>query len=849
MKSPHQILGLASFVLMTGAPGQQFSHGVASGDPAADSVVLWTRLGATDSAPHDVDWEISRDQSFSDVVGTGTFTTGPDRDYTVKVVAGNLESGTTYFYRFAAPDSTLSETGVTRTLPGAEAEQVRFAVFSCANITSDHFSAYAKAAENGDYDALVHLGDSLYEYAEGGYSQAENRVDELENPFQPARELVTLGDYRTRYAQYAGDPNWQALRASAPLIMMWDDHETANDSYATGAENHTEGPELAPSTIHVTEGYFSSPFYTFARDAGGTEVLDLTELVFSPGETYTFVVSDLGIHPFYVSDSGYREASTQLQLEGDGNPTAGVSGGQFQMTIPDDFDGTISYYCAIHASMDADFVLRSTGEGSWDNRVQRALQVYFEWNPVRDPANVEDRKSNYRSFDFGDLVSLHMVETRLSGRDEQLAYPGAAEIGARIGEILGGNELATYAEAHPSVEAAGGDPAALQGALAPIVTNELFVAKITEAYTSPNQEMLGATQLAWLQNEIATSSATWQLLGSQTLMTNMTLPAEILVVLATGGSDLSAVATYGTPILKLAAGIPLTPEEEAAYQLGLATTGPYNLDAWDGYGYEREVILGTAAQTGKKLISIAGDTHNAWAGELKTLSNDTTVGLEFATPGVTAPGIERFFPGQEAAIAALFQGYSDNLYSDLTRRGFLDLTFTSQDVQARFYLEDTSTEIADWFVQTMSSTDGLSLSLGDEAPIDTDGDLLRDYVELTQFGSDPTLKDTDSDGLNDNVEASLSEFGFSLTTPDDAPARLASLYTADQLRALAIQPAIETGNDGLMTLKLKVRESDDLKNFFDFPVNQDALTIDEDGRIIFRFTPSGDTKFYQLRAE
>jgi phosphodiesterase/alkaline phosphatase D-like protein len=821
---------------------------VASGDPALDSVVLWTRLDPAADGSFDVDWEISLDETFSEVAGSGTFATDGSRDYTVKVVAGGLEAGKRYYYRFTAPDSTRSPVGVTRTLPDSTVEQVRFAVFSCANITSDHFSAYAKAAENGDYDALIHLGDSIYEYAEGGYPQAEDRVDELENPFQPARELVTLGDYRARHAQYAGDPNWQALRASAPLIMMWDDHETANDSYATGAENHTEGPELAPQTIHVTQGSFTSPFYTFARDEAGTEVIDLGEMVFSPGETYTFVAGNLGIHPFYVGDNGYRNASTQLQLEGDGSPTAGISNGRFEMTVPDDFEGTISYFCTVHASMQADFNLRTTGEGLWDNRVQRALRAYFEWNPVREPAMEEDRKSNYRSFDFGNLVSLHMVETRLSGRDPQLEYPGAAEIGARIGAILGSAELATYAANHPSVAEAGADPAALQAALVPIVTGELFAARIIEAYTSPDQEMLGAEQLAWLQNEIATSPSAWQVLGSQTLMTNMTLPADILVALSQGGADTSSLITYGTPLFKLAAGLPLTAEEQAAYERGLATAGPYNFDAWDGYGFERETILGTASQAGKKLISVAGDTHNAWAGELKTLSNDTTVGLEFATPGVTAPGIERFFPGQETAIATLFQGYGDNLYADLTRRGFLDLTITSEEVEARFYLEDTDTDIADWYVRTMSSSDGLSLSIGDEVAIDTDGDTVRDYLELTRFGSDPTLRDTDSDGLEDGVEASLIDFGFSLTEPDNASEKLSGLYTADQLRALAVEPTLEAGGDGLMTLRVKIQESADLKEFVDFPVNQGALSVDEEGNIIFRFAPGGDTKFYQLKS-
>ena len=224
-----------------------FVHGVASGDPYADSVILWTRITPPQGAAEgiDVSWEISRSPGFeaAAIVDSGLFSTSADRDWTVKVEADGLNADTPYYYRFRAGDA-VSMVGQTKTLP-VGGDPVRLAVFSCANFpAADTFAAYGRAAAINavnPYDALVHLGDYIYEYGPGGYGEAENAAGS--RGFLPNREIVSLDDYRQRYAQYHTDANLQAVRAAAPLIAIWDDHETANDSWDGGAQNHQSATE------------------------------------------------------------------------------------------------------------------------------------------------------------------------------------------------------------------------------------------------------------------------------------------------------------------------------------------------------------------------------------------------------------------------------------------------------------------------------------------------------------------------------------------------------------------------------------------------------------------------------
>jgi alkaline phosphatase D len=230
------------------AASRYFRHGVASGDPRPHSVVLWTRVTPTAAAQPGsgkgprvaVRWQVARDRAFTRIVARGKVTTGPARDHTVKIDPGNLAAGTTYYYRFLYQGQS-SRVGRTRTAPGANADNgnLRLGMVSCSNWQAGWFSAYRHLADRDDLDLVVHLGDYLYEYAPGeyGYGQSEEDI----RRHVPAKEIVSLADYRQRHAQYKQDPDLQRLHAKQAFVTTWDDHESANDAWADGAENHNEG--------------------------------------------------------------------------------------------------------------------------------------------------------------------------------------------------------------------------------------------------------------------------------------------------------------------------------------------------------------------------------------------------------------------------------------------------------------------------------------------------------------------------------------------------------------------------------------------------------------------------------
>ena len=214
-------------------PRGPFRHGIASGDPLSDSVVLWTHL-TTEETSADVSWVIARDPGLTDVVAMGSETTDGLRDFTVKVDVTGLEPATTYYYRFEGAGTT-SRVGRTRTAPAALPERLRFAVMSCSSFNHGYFHAYRHVAERADIDAVLHLGDYIYEYGPGEYGGVRDA--------EPLREIVSLDDYRQRYAQYRRDGDLQAIHQQHPFIVVWDDHETANNSYRDGAENHDPATE------------------------------------------------------------------------------------------------------------------------------------------------------------------------------------------------------------------------------------------------------------------------------------------------------------------------------------------------------------------------------------------------------------------------------------------------------------------------------------------------------------------------------------------------------------------------------------------------------------------------------
>jgi alkaline phosphatase D len=234
-------LGAIAMPLSAGIAPRGFSHGVASGEPGADRVLLWTRYVA--AVPTKLRFEVSRSEDFAHVVAGGEVEASPERDCCAKEWATGLEPGAWYYYRFIAPDGARSDIGRTRTLPQGGVDAFRMAVFSCADLGFGWFNAYGHACEADAFDLAVHLGDYYYEYRRGEYPTApETAPGRL---VVPANECVALADYRMRHAEYRSDPDLRRLHQIYPMVLMWDDHETANDSWKGGAENHqpaTEGP-------------------------------------------------------------------------------------------------------------------------------------------------------------------------------------------------------------------------------------------------------------------------------------------------------------------------------------------------------------------------------------------------------------------------------------------------------------------------------------------------------------------------------------------------------------------------------------------------------------------------------
>ncbi|EFQ83648.1 PhoD-like phosphatase [Aeromicrobium marinum DSM 15272] len=223
----------------------RFQHGVASGDPLPGAVVIWTRVSPTLDArpgsglgdPVEVTWEVSTDEDFTRIVRSGVVTTDVRSDHTVKIDVDGLLPGRSYLYRFVSgPD--VSPVGRTRTAPapGAIPARLRFGVVSCSNWQAGWFSAYRHLAERGDLDAVVHLGDYLYEYQPGKYTHGHDWDDVRHH--EPPHETVTLADYRVRHAQYKTDPDLQALHAAVPFVVTWDDHEVADGWFPGGAFEH-----------------------------------------------------------------------------------------------------------------------------------------------------------------------------------------------------------------------------------------------------------------------------------------------------------------------------------------------------------------------------------------------------------------------------------------------------------------------------------------------------------------------------------------------------------------------------------------------------------------------------------
>jgi alkaline phosphatase D len=231
--------GLAAELL--GATG--FTHNVASGEPGPDEMLLWTRyVPATGDNVVRLDVELALDADFAKIAAGGVVRTGAYRDWTVKITVDGLKPGTVYWYRFVAPDGSKSPVGRTKTLPVGEVPRFKLGVFSCSNLPVGLFNAYGHAAARSDLDLWLHTGDYIYEYGPASIKEGDWAVGRSQQ-LQPANEILTITDYRLRYACYRADPDLQKLHQMAPMVALWDDHESANDSWEGGAQNHQSAAE------------------------------------------------------------------------------------------------------------------------------------------------------------------------------------------------------------------------------------------------------------------------------------------------------------------------------------------------------------------------------------------------------------------------------------------------------------------------------------------------------------------------------------------------------------------------------------------------------------------------------
>ena len=313
-----------------------FYHGVASGDPISDAVILWTRVTddtlSVDSVA--VEWRIATDTSMTNIINSGIGYAAESRDWTMKIDANGLQPNTWYYYDFKT-FNRYSIRGRTKTAPVGDVDSLRFGIVSCSNYEHGYFSPYRHLMNRNDIDCILHLGDYIYEYEVGGYSaNISGRTNE------PTNEIITLDDYRVRHSHYKLDNDLRLLHQQYPFINIWDDHESANDSYKDGADNHD------PAT-----------------------------------------------------------------------------------------------------------------EGLWADRKNNSAQAYHEWLPIRSPQPGTGRI--YRSFEFGDLIKLPMIGTRIEARDEQ---GGSAEA------------------------------------------------------NDPTRTLLGPTQYSWLTNNLSSSTKQWNIVGNQVMI-------------------------------------------------------------------------------------------------------------------------------------------------------------------------------------------------------------------------------------------------------------------------------------------------------------------------------------------
>ncbi|WP_435262086.1 alkaline phosphatase D family protein [Tenacibaculum sp. nBUS_03] len=540
-----------------------FYHGVASGDPLKDAVVIWTRITTNKEAVR-VNWKLATDVEFKNIIKQGSVITNDEVDYTVKVDVRDLQSNTSYYYQFDALGKK-SIIGKTRTSPTGNVSNVRFGVVSCSNYQEGYFNAYKELAKRNDIDAVIHLGDYIYEYESGGYGYSQS----VGRGHLPKNEIITLNDYRVRYSYYRLDPMLREIHQQHPFILIWDDHEFANDADKFGAENHSEPKE-----------------------------------------------------------------------------------------------------------------------GSWEVRKNNAHKAYFEWQPVR--ANSIEEYRLYRSFSYGNLADLLMLDTRIEGRGETLTNREIIakekkiskpdeKLKEKVEEILKTRTIETPEEIKKVLEEI--IPYFLETSKLTSSENEFVVDEITNLVysyktfgkrrlnsnmyeeklvslleksikkndlqlkeklagrSSSYKSILGKPQFDWLLNKLSTSNATWKIIGNQVMM---------------------------------------------MFYKGVPTN-----DAWDGFIEERAKIYEHIATNNiDNIVVLTGDIHSTYIGN--TMYNNKCVASEFIVPSVTSKNLDN-------SLAATAEWYTKILNKhmkdvNLTEHGYYILDVKKNKVQADWYFMNDITK-------------------------------------------------------------------------------------------------------------------------------------------------------------
>lgn len=328
-------------LLMPGGAGAQallaargFTHGVASGEPGQDSVLVWTRHVPANGDDARLTIEFSDNGEFASPRAGGTAIAQRDADFTARATITGLEPGRWYFYRFIAPDGSASPVGRTRTLPAGPVARFGLGVFSCANLPYGWFNAYAHAAGRSDIDLMVHTGDYLYEYKRGTYpALAEALGGRI---IEPAGEVIQLADYRMRHAGYRADPDLQRLHQLFPMIAQVDDHEIANDAWEKGAQNHQpeEGDYLARKQAAIRA--YNEWMPVSGKPWGRYEVGDLAT-IFRTETRYTARSAPLDLDPV-IKGPGAIEDKLRAFREGPyADPARTLMGAEQEQWLYDGF--------------------------------------------------------------------------------------------------------------------------------------------------------------------------------------------------------------------------------------------------------------------------------------------------------------------------------------------------------------------------------------------------------------------------------------------------------------------------------------------------------------------------------